>query len=37
MESQRELFGPAKEIVLDYGHNEVLQSLELVEIIRSKQ
>ena len=37
VESQRELFGPHKEIVLDYGHNEVLQSPELLEIISSKQ
>jgi pimeloyl-ACP methyl ester carboxylesterase len=35
VESQRELHGPAKEIVLDYGHNEVLQSPELLEIIKS--
>jgi pimeloyl-ACP methyl ester carboxylesterase len=34
VDSQRELFGPAKEIVLDYGHNEVLQSPELLEIIK---
>jgi pimeloyl-ACP methyl ester carboxylesterase len=32
--SQRELYGPAKEIVLDYGHNEVLQSPELLAIIK---
>lgn len=35
VDSQRELFGPHKEIVLDYGHNEVLQSSDLVEIIRN--
>lgn len=34
VQSQRELFGPAREIVLDYGHNEVLQSPELLEIIK---
>jgi pimeloyl-ACP methyl ester carboxylesterase len=34
VDSQRELFGPAKEIVLDYGHNEVLQSPELLAIIK---
>lgn len=34
VESQRELYGPARETVLDYGHNEVLQSPELVEIIK---
>jgi len=35
VDSQRELHGPAKEIVLDYGHNEVLQSPELLEIIKN--
>lgn len=37
VESQRELYGPAREIVLDYGHNEVLQSPELLEIIKQSQ
>ena len=31
--SQRELYGKHEEIKLDYGHNEVLQSPELVELI----
>jgi len=31
--SQRELGGEYKEITLDYGHNEVLQSTELASII----
>lgn len=35
VESQRELHGPAVEIVLDYGHNEVLQSQELLDIIKT--
>jgi hypothetical protein len=35
VQSQRELFGPANEITLDYGHNTVLQSPELVEVIES--
>lgn len=33
--SQRELLGPSKEIVMSYGHNEILQSTELVEIINN--
>jgi hypothetical protein len=33
VESQRELGGEHKEITLDYGHNEVLQSTELASII----
>ena len=36
LESQRELHKPHEELTLDYGHNEVLQSLELVEIIRQR-
>ncbi len=35
--SQRELFGEYATVELDYGHNEVLQSSELVELIKSKQ
>jgi pimeloyl-ACP methyl ester carboxylesterase len=35
VQSQRELFGPAKEITLDYGHNTVLQSTELVDIVQT--
>ncbi len=31
--SQRELYSKKKEITLDYGHNEVLQSPELIKII----
>lgn len=31
--SQRELFEPHEELTLDYGHNEVLQSPELVDLI----
>lgn len=35
--SQKELMKPCKEIQLSYGHNEVLQSTELVDIIRHCQ
>lgn len=35
VQSQRELFGPANEITLDYGHNTVLQSPELITVIES--
>jgi len=35
VQSQRELHSPTKEIVLDYGHNTVLQSPELVDIVQS--
>lgn len=35
--SQRELLMPTQEINLPYGHNEVLQSQELLDIIRQRQ
>jgi pimeloyl-ACP methyl ester carboxylesterase len=35
--SQRELNGPSKEVTLDYGHNEVLQSPELLKVISDVQ
>jgi len=35
VQSQRELYGPTKEITLDYGHNTVLQSTELVDIVKT--
>lgn len=35
--SQRELYGKHINVELDYGHNEVLQSPELLDIIKSKQ
>lgn len=34
--SQQELFGNPTEIILDYGHTEVLQSPELVELIAAR-